>query len=150
MRSLATIAAFDPEDTSYQVTIAGTAASIGDTALAKAALDKAGYLDTPAYLVAHGLASERRPVVVGEEGVLVVGVGGVERADELARTLSQGTWTHDHPIPPPEAKALGLRVSTDMPAEVLELMTLYPQPVRTQPSVEYLPRPRSLRERPRL
>jgi ClpP class serine protease len=73
-----------------------------------------------------------------------------ERADELARTLSQGTWTHDHPIPPPEAQALGLRVSTDMPAEVLELMTLYPQPVRTQPpSVEYVPRPRLLRDRPR-
>lgn len=30
-----------------------------------------------------------------------------------------------------------------MPAEVLELMTLYPQPVRQQPGgVEYLPVPR--------
>jgi ClpP class serine protease len=72
-----------------------------------------------------------------------------ERADELARTLGQGTWTHDYPIPPREAQAIGLRVSTDMPAEVLELMTLYPQPVRTQaPAVEYLPRPRSLRGTP--
>jgi len=39
---------------------------------------------------------------------------------------------------------LGLRVRTDMPNEVLELMSLYPQPVRTQSGggVEYLPLPR--------
>jgi hypothetical protein len=36
-----------------------------------------------------------------------------------------------------------------MPSEVLELMSLYPQPVRTQPTVEYLPHERSLQnERP--
>ncbi len=29
-----------------------------------------------------------------------------------------------------------------MPEVVLELMNLYPQPVRAQPSVEYLPVPR--------
>jgi ClpP class serine protease len=43
------------------------------------------------------------------------------------------------------AKELGLTVSTDMPNEVLELMKLYPQPVRTQGGgggVEYLPVPR--------
>jgi hypothetical protein len=35
-------------------------------------------------------------------------------------------------------------VSTDMPDDVLELMKLYPQPVRMQGSggVEYLPMPR--------
>jgi hypothetical protein len=35
-------------------------------------------------------------------------------------------------------------VRTDMPNEVLELMSLYPQPVRTQSGggVEYLPAPR--------
>src|SRR4051794_28269027 len=40
--------------------------------------------------------------------------------------------------------SLGLSVSTDMPNEVFELMTLYPQPVRTQSAggVEYLPVPR--------
>ncbi|MBL7962022.1 hypothetical protein JNL27_17450, partial [bacterium] len=37
----------------------------------------------------------------------------------------------------------GLPVSTDMPDEILELMTLYPQPVRRQGGgVEYLPEPR--------
>jgi ClpP class serine protease len=67
----------------------------------------------------------------------------VEQADALAEKLSTGTWTHDYPISAEEAKTLGLNVSTDMPDDVLELMALYPQPVRSQPSsVEYLPMPR--------
>jgi ClpP class serine protease len=68
-----------------------------------------------------------------------------EKADALAEKLSTGTWTHDFPIFPSTAKELGLSVSTDMPNEVLELMKLYPQPVRTQSGgggVEYLPVPR--------
>ena len=41
------------------------------------------------------------------------------------------------------ARELGFPVSTDIPTEVLELMTLYPQPVRPQGGgVEYLPTPR--------
>jgi len=63
-------------------------------------------------------------------------------AKELARKLSEGTWTHDYPITADEAAAMGLPVNTNMPKAVLELMSLYPQPVRTQPSVEYLPQPR--------
>jgi ClpP class serine protease len=63
-----------------------------------------------------------------------------ERAEALADKLSSGVWTHDYPITPQEARELGLNISTDMPAEVLELMALYPQPVRAQPGgVEYLP-----------
>jgi hypothetical protein len=40
------------------------------------------------------------------------------------------------------AKSLGLSVSTDMPDDVLQLLTLYPQRVRTQSGgggVDYLP-----------
>jgi ClpP class serine protease len=62
-----------------------------------------------------------------------------EKADELARKLSEGTWTHDYPISAAEAKSLGLNVSTDIPAEILDLLSLYPQPTRTQGGVEYLP-----------
>jgi ClpP class serine protease len=66
-----------------------------------------------------------------------------EQACKLAETLATGTWTHDYPIAPEEARTLGLAVSTDMPATVLELMTLYPQPVHTRSGgVEYLPVPR--------
>ena len=63
-------------------------------------------------------------------------------AAALAEKLASGTWTHDYPIPAAEAKALGLPVSTDMPEDVLTLMTLYPQPVRQSGGVEYLPVPR--------
>jgi ClpP class serine protease len=65
-----------------------------------------------------------------------------EKADELARLMSEGTWTHDHPISFEQAKALGLPVTSDMPKDVLELMEFFPQPVRQQPAVEYLPVPR--------
>ena len=67
-----------------------------------------------------------------------------EQAKALAEKLTAGTWTHDYPIWASTAKSLGLPVSTDMPNGVLELMKLYPQPVRMQSGggVEYLPVPR--------
>lgn len=61
------------------------------------------------------------------------------KAEELARLLAEGRWTHDHPITFDDAKGFGLPVRDDLPQEVLELMALYPQPVRHQPTVEYLP-----------
>ncbi len=65
-----------------------------------------------------------------------------ERAREVAALLSQGTWTHDYPITPKQARDLGLPISTAMPDSVLELMSLYPQPVRAQAGVEFIPVPR--------
>ncbi len=65
-----------------------------------------------------------------------------ERAGALADLLATGTWTHDYPITFDEARRLGLKVSAEMPREFLQLMALYPQPVRRQPSVEYRPVPR--------
>src|SRR5689334_12237835 len=67
-----------------------------------------------------------------------------EQASAVAEKLSTGTWTHDYPICASTAKELGLAVNTKVPNEILELMTLYPQPVRAQTSggVEYLPIPR--------
>jgi ClpP class serine protease len=63
-----------------------------------------------------------------------------EQATALAEKLSAGIWTHDYPIWASTAKSLGLSVSTDMPHDVLQLLTLYPQPVRMQGGgVEYLP-----------
>jgi ClpP class serine protease len=64
-----------------------------------------------------------------------------ESAAALAEKLATGTWTHDYPIMAEEAKTLGLPVSTDMPPEVYQLMSLFPQPTRTRPSVEYVPIP---------
>jgi ClpP class serine protease len=65
-----------------------------------------------------------------------------EKAEQMAGVLSTGTWTHDYPITVQEAQRLGLKASSEIPAEILDLMSLYPQPVRRQPSVEYLPFPR--------
>lgn len=65
-----------------------------------------------------------------------------ERAAELAATMSEGRWTHDFPITFEEAKSLGLRVSTGLPQELYQLMSLYPQPVKRQPTVEYIPLPK--------
>jgi ClpP class serine protease len=68
--------------------------------------------------------------------------------NELARLLSEGTWTHDFPITFERAQALGLPVRSDIPEDVLKLMSLFPQPTRMQPSVEYLPGPRTRRPAP--
>ncbi len=64
-------------------------------------------------------------------------------AERIATVLSEGRWTHDYPITYEEAKELGLNVSTEVPQEIYQLMSLYRQPVRhQQPSVEYIPMPR--------
>ncbi len=65
-----------------------------------------------------------------------------EKAEELARILTEGRWTHDYPLIYEEAKSLGLHVTKGIPPELYQLMSLYPQPVRQQPTVEYIPLPR--------
>ena len=60
-------------------------------------------------------------------------------AERLAVTLSTGTWTHDYPITPEVARLLGLPVTSGIETDIYALMQLYPQPVRLQPAVEYLP-----------
>jgi ClpP class serine protease len=64
-----------------------------------------------------------------------------DRAAALADKLTQGTWTHDHPISLREARELGLPVQREMPADVYELLALFPQPTRRQPTVQYIPTP---------
>lgn len=76
--------------------------------------------------------------------LLLAGKMDEAAAAALAARLATGTWTHDYPIPAEEARDMGLPVSLEMPDEVLELMTLYPQPVRRHGGgVEYLPTPRN-------
>ncbi len=65
-----------------------------------------------------------------------------KKAAELAQILSQGTWTHDHPITWKQAQELGLPVHTDMPKEIYQLMGLFPQPIKREPTVTFLPIPR--------
>jgi ClpP class serine protease len=62
-----------------------------------------------------------------------------QKAVELATILSEGRWTHDFPIMVDAARQLGLKVSTNMPRVVYELMDLYPQAGTGRPSVLYVP-----------
>jgi ClpP class serine protease len=64
-----------------------------------------------------------------------------EKAGEMAKLMTSGTWTHDYPITFERARELELRVNSNMPEIVMRLMQLYPQPMRRQPSVEYMPVP---------
>lgn len=64
-----------------------------------------------------------------------------DKAADLAEKLSQGTWTHDHPISFREAAEFGLPVSSDVPKGLYQLMSLFPQPVRRLPTVQYIPMP---------
>jgi ClpP class serine protease len=62
-----------------------------------------------------------------------------KQAIQLATILSEGRWTHDFPLPVQAWKQFGLKVSTDMPHKVYELMDLYPQGGGGRPSVIYIP-----------
>jgi ClpP class serine protease len=70
-----------------------------------------------------------------------------EKAEVLADLLSNGTWTHDYPIGVGEAKEMGLPVNTDIPPEVYQLMSLFPQSGRGRPTVMYIPMPYPTRPR---
>ncbi|MCE4613441.1 MAG: ATP-dependent Clp protease proteolytic subunit [Desulfurococcales archaeon] len=73
---------------------------------------------------------------------------GEERARELAKTLTEGRWTHDYPITFERARELGLKVSDNVPPEIYRLMDLYPQAHMNRPGVEYIPYP-VIPQRPR-
>src|SRR5215467_5199896 len=84
---------------------------------------------------------------MGEKALAQVKRGAVElltprlpeaAAELLAEKLAGGHWTHDYALTAHEAAELGLPVTVGMPAEVLELMKLYPQPVQRS-GVELLP-----------
>ncbi len=66
------------------------------------------------------------------------------QAQATAKALTEGRWTHDYPIGVKAARALGLRVSTDMPRAVYDIMELYPQAPGKRPTVLYLEPPRGL------
>jgi ClpP class serine protease len=63
-----------------------------------------------------------------------------QATEQVAKLLTHGSWTHDYPITCEQARDLGLNVNTEMPAEIMQLMTLFPQPVR-RTGVEFGQRP---------
>jgi ClpP class serine protease len=73
----------------------------------------------------------------------------VERADSLAEQLAGGHYTHDDPITFTEAQALDLPVTTGVPQEAYDYMSLFPQAGGRRPSVQYLPLPAPIERSPR-
>ncbi len=63
------------------------------------------------------------------------------RAAELAKTLSEGRWTHDFPIDLKMAQEMGIPAVEGVPQEVYDLMDLYPQSGQRRPGVEFIPVP---------
>jgi len=66
-----------------------------------------------------------------------------EQVDGVATALTEGRWTHDYPLTLEAVRELGLPVSTELPAEIYQLMELYPQAAQRRPSVQYIPLPYS-------
>jgi len=75
-----------------------------------------------------------------KRGAVEIMTPRIERAaaEKLADTLASGTWTHDYALTPQEATDLGLAITVGLPQQVLDLMKLYPAPVK-QSAVEFLP-----------
>ena len=69
---------------------------------------------------------------------LLTGTVSENAAISIAEQLSSGRWTHDYPIAYGEARELGLNVSNDMPKEIMELMTLFPDSLKRNSSVKYV------------
>ncbi|GAB6946748.1 hypothetical protein JCM16161A_08780 [Vulcanisaeta sp. JCM 16161] len=59
----------------------------------------------------------------------------------LADKFVSGYYAYDYPITVEQLREMGLKVSTDVPPEVYELMALYPQARANRPGIEYLPYP---------
>ncbi|RLG54088.1 MAG: hypothetical protein DRN99_05695 [Thermoproteota archaeon] len=87
--------------------------------------------------IAEKAISQMRELIVE----LTEGKLGREKAEELARALTEGRWTHDYPLTPRRLRELGVEVSHEMPPEVYALMELYPQPHQQRPTVEFIPGP---------
>jgi ClpP class serine protease len=64
-----------------------------------------------------------------------------KQAAVLAEELSSGKWTHDYPITVEEALKLGIKVNTEMPHEIYQLMNLYPQSASRRPASITIPTP---------
>jgi ClpP class serine protease len=90
-------------------------------------------------LILADIAQKARMQVVSFAAQLLLKHMPEKKAVRVATVLSEGRWTHDFPITVQAARSLGLKVSTDMPRAVYDLMDLYPQTGGVKPSVWYVP-----------
>jgi ClpP class serine protease len=68
---------------------------------------------------------------------LLTGTVPPDAAARIAQLLSSGRWTHDYPIEAAEARAIGLKVSNDVPPDLMELMSLFPSSLRRNSGVKW-------------
>ena len=94
-------------------------------------------------LVLADIAQKARVQVAGFVAQVLLKHMPEKQAAQVATILTEGRWTHDFPITVRSARSLGLKVSTDMPRTVYDLMDLYPQGGGLRPSVWYVPMRRS-------
>ena len=64
-----------------------------------------------------------------------------EQAERLAIGLASGKWTHDYPITVDEASELGLKISTEKPNEIYQIMNHNTPATTRPPPGEYIPMP---------
>jgi ClpP class serine protease len=75
---------------------------------------------------------------------LLAGTVSADSAASIARQLSSGRWTHDYPIDAGEAHEIGLKVSSNMPTEIMDLMALFPSSLRRAGGVKWFDSARAL------
>ena len=90
-------------------------------------------------LVLADIAQKARVQVAGFVAQVLLKHMPEKQALQIAAVLTEGRWTHDFPITVQAARVLGLKVSTEMPRAVYDLMELYPQGGGIRPSVWYVP-----------
>lgn len=73
--------------------------------------------------------------------ILLMGRMEKEKAREITNQITEGRWTHDYPIGCEELRHMGVHACGELPREIYEVMDFFPQPLRRQPSVTYIPLP---------
>jgi ClpP class serine protease len=115
---------------------------IGDmpaASIVKAAQVKGAQRVSEEFLVLADISQKARVQVMSFVAQVLLKHMPEKQALQVATTLTEGRWTHDFPITVQTARQLGLKVSTDMPRSVYDLMDLYPQTGGIKPSVWYVP-----------
>jgi ClpP class serine protease len=89
------------------------------------------------------LADEARKAMSQNEGLvrkILAGRYPDETVNKIVDELVSGKYTHDIPITVDQASAMGLKVSTQVPGEIYDLMHLYKMGTSTKrPGVEFVP-----------
>lgn len=86
--------------------------------------------------VAEKAINQMHDFVVG----MLVGKGrSQDDSENIAFTMSSGTWTHDHPLTHEFFEDLGFDVDTNVPEEFYTLMKLFPNAADVNSSVHYMP-----------